>query len=311
MTRCVAICVFLVAMVGCDDGGSMPPGPSPDAGISMPRGACETAQRVGGFVIEAQTNYSVLDGQVSDGVVPISVPELVREEAGCRLLRRRNPNCQPACQPGQTCDHSGSCIPFPMSVNIGQVQVFGLEKEVSMEARSPGDRYFDTELPHPVFTPNANITLSSSGQPSLLLVGHGVEPIRPAENTWLIRRGQPLSVQWNEPANARSGEVSMQLTIDQHGTSPLSVQCTFADDGSAEVPAVLVDALLDAGVTGYPNGRIVRRTADSQSVPGGCVDLVVGSPQRMMVRVEGHTPCRRDSDCSGGQRCNTMLERCE
>jgi hypothetical protein len=75
------------------------------------------------------------------------------------------------------------------------------------------------------------------------------------------------------------------LQIDQHGLSPVSVVCETADDGSLEVSAALVDRLFAAGISGFPNGTLIRRTADSQSAGGGCVDLVVASERSAAVAV--------------------------
>jgi Cys-rich repeat protein len=65
------------------------------------------------------------------------------------------------------------------------------------------------------------------------------------------------------------------------------------------------------GVTGFPAGDLLRRTADSTPIGGGCIDLVASSSRFAQVTIEGYTPCRSDGECPEGQTCNEPLERCE
>jgi hypothetical protein len=105
--------------------------------------------------------------------------------------------------------------------------------------------------------------------------------------------------------------VLIEMTIDQHGTSPLSLACDFPDTGSATIPASIIDQLINSGVTGFPNGRITRRTADHVDLDVGCVDLIVGSRLSASVAVAGYTPCNGPEDCPDDETCNVPLERCE
>jgi hypothetical protein len=68
---------------------------------------------------------------------------------------------------------------------------------------------------------------------------------------------------------------------------------------------------MDAGVSGFPNGKLTRRTADSALLEQGCVDLVVGSPRVADVSIAGYTPCNASAECPPGQSCNAALQRCE
>ena len=104
--------------------------------------------------------------------------------------------------------------------------------------------------------------------------------------------------------------VRVDVNIDQHGNSPVVLQCDFPDTGSAVISAALVDALLTSGVSGYPNGRISRRTVDSAPVGDGCMEFIVASPRGPDVRVIGHTPCKSDTDCPEGETCNVAVETC-
>jgi len=255
----------------------------------------------------------VVDGAVADGVVPVTILEELDEIGPCRLLRRTNPFCNPACSPGFTCDFDGECVPFPENQNVGTVEVRGLSVMVSMEPVQPGNRYFDTTVGDPLFEPGAEVFLDASGAdlPAFALEGVGSEVLElPDVATILIEEGQPTLVQWPAPLEDGPATVHLELSIDQHGNSPVRIECELDDTGSAELPPGVADALLAAGVSGYPNATLSRRTVDSAPVGDFCVELLVGSPRTPDVRVAGHTPCDEPDDCPEGLTCDLALNTC-
>lgn len=311
--RRVLVLALLAACGGGDD-----PALTPDAGdpATIPlRGVCPLDQRLGGFTVAAHTDYSIIEGTVSDGVVPISVLEEVSVDGDCRLMRRRNPFCDPPCRAGETCNFQGQCIPFPTPLDVGEVTLAGLMGEpVVMQPRPPGNNYFATGLPNPVFAPGKLVTMSTSNGSlgHMQLHGVGSESLAVAASQWNIEKGSALEIQWTAPA-ASSPRTSVRLTIsiDQHGTSPVAVHCTFDDDGSGTISQTVVDALVDSGVSGFPSGSLRRQTADRIEVGGGCVELSVESPRQVDVRVAGHTPCTGPGQCPSGQMCDLATETCK
>jgi hypothetical protein len=303
-----------------DDGDTDSGLPAPDgdpASIQL-AGRCDQAADLGGFVVEATQDYSVVSGDVSDGVVPMSVLDQVTVSGDCRAMQRNNPYCDPACTAGETCDFDGECVPFPQTVDLGSVTIAGLVADVIMAPVSPGYTYFDTSLSHPAFAAGALIELKTgqgnTGAGALdpvTLHGVGVSPLELSGDTWLLVEGEPLDVRWTAADAGARSEIELRVNIDQHGSSPLSVYCTFADDGEGRVDAALVDLLVRAGVTGFPSGKLARITTDQASVEGGCMDFSVSSPRVPEVRVDGFTPCHRDEDCPDGQTCNPETEICE
>ena len=282
-------------------------------------GPCPLDARWGGFAIEAHDMFSWIDGAVADGVNPITVLEQTLVAGDCRLLKRNNPFCDPPCTAGQTCDHDGTCIEFPLNQDLGTVTIDGLVQPVVLEPLQPSNTYFSTSLPHPAFEPLSPVTMTTApdgffgGQE---LHGFGVHLLVIADETqWDIEEGVSLDITWAPPP-ADAGEVrshiAVTINIDQHGNSPLNLVCAFEDTGSATVPAETLDELLSAGISGYPNGTIIRRTVDSASLgEGGCMELIVASPRTPDVRVAGHTPCKSDLDCPSGQTCNKAIETCQ
>ena len=257
-----------------------------------------------------------IDGAVADGVVPQSVLEELNAVDDCRLLRRNNPFCDPPCDAGETCDWDGECIDYPVKQDLGTVTITGLSQAVSMDPVFPGNTYFDTSLSDPPWTSSELVTISMPGGAygPLELHGVGVDPLTVLDTEgWEVQEGQDLIVHWEAPTAAvvRS-EVGLVISVDQHGTTPGTLYCTFEDDGEGTVPAAIVDGLINSGVTGFPSGSLERRTVDSVGLSdGGCMDLRLSAPAEIEVDVIGYTPCVSDADCPDDLDCNEELQICQ
>jgi len=234
------------------------------------------------------------------------------------LLKRNNPFCSPQCQGGQTCDFDGNCIPYPEPQDLGVVTIGGMADPVVMRPVEPGTTYFDSSLTHPIFAEGDLIEMRTHEQGAfgdLELHGVGVAPLKLDNLDWNLASGSDFTLTWTPPSTevVRS-RIHLRLTIDQHGTTPISMYCDFEDDGEGVLPSALLSQLIDSGVTGFPNADITRRTVDSVSVPGdGCLEFVASAPQNPDpdVQVEGFTPCASPKDCPKGQTCNLALQICE
>ncbi len=303
---------------GGGDGGAPPEGGGGNnntggvPNFTEPRGACTQAERVGRFSIEKQSDFGVVQGAVADGVVPTSIPEIVTDDGVCQLLKRRNLSCTPACVGAETCGEDGECIDYPRQISVGTVVIDGLTKPTTIEPANPGNTYFAPGADNPPFAVGSEITLSASGDQGhgpFDLFGRGSEPLTETP-IWSLEEGQDLAVTW-AAGTTEGAQIAVELTIDQHGTSPLSLACVFDDTGSGTVPTAIIDQLITSGVSGFPNGRIMRRTADKVEIDVGCVDMLVGSPVIADVDVIGFTPCNSPDDCPPDQTCNLKIELCE
>lgn len=268
-------------------------------------GACSLASRVGGFLVENQNQFTIVTGEIADAVLPQSVRIEKASDGDCRLLERPVLFCDPACGAGQTCDGQ-QCIPYPSPQDHGTVRIDGLQDCVQMAPTPPGNNYFFNGLGRPGFAPGDAVHLSA---PDLSLHGIGVAPLEESDEVWLLRRGQPLEVRWTAGAVAEA-RVALSVSIDQHGSSPLSLECLVPDTGMTRVPASLIDQLIDGGVSGAPSGLLRRQTADSVTIDAGCVDFIVASTRTRAVRIDGFTFCTDDAACPDGQRCDTAREVC-
>ena len=296
---------------GGDSGGDS--GEADPATVAL-SGACPQEADRGGFLVSVSDDASSVGGSVADGVVPTSVLEPIASAGDCTLLRRDNPFCDPACDPGETCDRSGACVPYPSNQDLGAVSLAGLSEDLTMEPVFPGNTYFDTTLAHPAFTGGELITLSMPGgvYGPATLHGVGVEALDATGLAWVLQEGLDTVITWPAPsAPAARSEVAVTISIDQHGVTPSTLRCVFEDDGEGTVPASVVDAMLAAGVTGFPAGALERRTADSAAAGEGCMDLIVAFPRVIPVDVIGYTPCLSDAECPDGQTCNEALQICE
>ncbi len=277
-------------------------------------GPCALEEAYGGFRVQSTDDGAGVDGNVTDGVVPISVLEEIGAEGDCKLLRRNNPFCDPACGPGETCTFEGECIAYPSNQDLGTVSVSGLLQAVSMEPVFPGNTYYDSSVPDPPFEAGSLITLRmpEGTYGPLQLHGVGVEPLVPTDEEWAVEGGVELVAHWEAPtASVSRSEVLLSVNVDQHGTSPGAVYCTFEDDGEGTVPPSLLQDLVDAGVTGFPTGTLSRRTVDSAALDGGgCMDFTVSTPRSVAVDVIGFTPCVSTADCPDGMECDVEFQVC-
>lgn len=285
----------------------------PDPATVPLDGECADDVHWGAFLVDSTEEYAYVTGSLSNGIVPVAVLTRVLDSGDCTIWRRENPFCDPTCSPGYTCDLTGECVPYPSTQDMGTVTLTGLSQPVTMEPVTPGYTYFDTSIPNPPWTAGDLLTLETTGgaYEPVTLYGVAPAPLVPVSLDWVITEGEPLAVAWDAPAGPVRSELVLTLRIDQHGTTPSSIECVFADDGAADVPADVIQTLMGFGVTGFPAGDLVRRTADSAAIGDGCIDLSATSSRLAHVEISGYTPCTRDADCPEGLTCNEALERCE
>ncbi len=278
-------------------------------------GPCPQESRVGGFKVEMNgtIGYTAIDGVVRNGVPPASIADPTFEEAGCRLLRRRRLVCEPPCAPSQTCDVGATCIDAPLGQDQGQVTFAGLVAPVTLSPLPPGSTYFFTRLTHPGFADGDLIRLTSTAGylGALELYGVGVSQVAPTEPLVVVTEGQPLALAWDAAAPDARSRVLVELTIDQHGLTPVTAVCDLPDTGSAVIPSAVVDGLVAAGVTGFPSGRVTRRTVDSVTVAGQCAEFVVSSVRDLQLEVTGFVPCISTADCPSGTTCTLAIQQCQ
>jgi hypothetical protein len=306
------------ALPACADPDAGGADPLPDAGTGEP-GACPSDSRVGGLKIDVRADYPAMSAEYADGVVPAEIWFAVDGGAigDCFLEQRFVPICDEICGPTETCDHDGTCIPYPTSHSVGTIAVTGLYEEISIEpvGADGAEMYSYVGLEYPFFDPGDGIVAQASGDAAdfggFTLAGRGVELIDLLDEEPILLKEQDLQVDWTPGQIGAS--VQFLIKIDQHGQSPIRLVCETADTGGYTIPAALVDWLIGAGVTGYPSLTIARRTVErtaSPDVAGGCIDFEVVSALTRTILVEDHIPCQGDWECPEGMVCDEAIQTC-
>lgn len=293
---------------GDDSGGELDPATVPLDGY------CAYDDHYGNFTVESDGEHPYVTGSVSNGVVPATVLTELESEGDCTLWRKEYLFCDPSCEPGYTCDFDGTCVPYPEGQDLGTVTVDGLVDEVSMEPLSPGYSYYDTSLSNPPWTPGEVVVLRSTGgvYDPIELFGVTPDTLVMDDLEWQLTEGAPVQIAWTPPTSNSRAKVRVTMNIDQHGTTPVSAVCWFADDGTGEVPASVIDGLIGYGVTGFPRATATRVSSDTGAVgEEGCVDLWLTTSVEPTIAVTGYTPCYTSEDCPEGQECNIPLQICE
>ena len=299
-----------VTDAGGTDGGAVDA--AVDAGGSTTTaGPCPLGERVGSIEVAHWDFYASVTGEVAEGVIPLTVLQLVKEEGGCKLLQKVNPFCDPPCGPGELCKHDGSCIPYPENQSVGTMTVDGLKVPVSMEP-GPTKLYAETKVPFPMFDAGAPITITATGGdlPGFTLHGTGVEDLVLPDSVIAMVKGEPLTFSWEPPTVDTGAMMYISLNVDQHGNSPVTLKCEVPDNGNFQIPATLVKDLLEFGVSGFATLDLYRRTVDSVELAPGCVEATVFSFAPGKLTVDGHVPCFADKDCPEGETCNVPINTC-
>jgi len=231
-------------------------------------------------------------------------------EDGCRLLETENHFCDPPCGPTEVCAEEGSCTSRPVAVSVGAVTIEGLSAAVSMEPNVT-NFYLDLdELPHPGFEAGDSVELMAqggAGEP-FQLVGFGSETFEVLQEEIPLGMDMPVSLQWTPPSGTSATRVHIDLDIGHHGGSPATIECEVEDDGSFEIPASQVNQLVEFGVAGFPAIRLTRRTVDSTTVDGRCVEFIV-APRSvdLAVAIDGIVSCSTNADCPDDETCQADL----
>jgi hypothetical protein len=271
---------------------------------------------VGEFLIELSLDFTSVGGKVFDGVTPGLVPTELASEGECRLLTSPSLLCDPGCPAStQTCGPDNRCVPLPVAHDLGTASVTGMLVPVEMRANAATGSYTPTpaRLPHPAFEAGADLTLSTSGgdYAPLVLRGWGVSLLEVTTEPILVAPGTNTRLAWVAPAAAGPARLHLDLDVNNHGSSTAWIECDFSDDGSAEIPAALIDGLIAQGSSGFPTITLTRRTATSSLIAPGCVQLLVASSVSKDVSLSGLTSCNDDAMCPAGQTCRPLERFCE
>lgn len=324
---------LLVAPVACSSGssddddpgdgatGGAAPGDGASGGAGQTGGAgngdrepsgkaCDKSERLGSFVVTLADTYTAFRGAISNGVAPSVVPEVLAESGSCQLLGAKNLFCSTPCANGELCAGDNQCIPAPTKVSAGVVTVKGLAKELAVNPNGITQDYSSNfDEPYPGFVPGSAIRVDAAGDVvgAFSLVGQGVGAISSSVELVELESGAGLELTWDAAGKTDESQVNVLLTVNAHGGTPAWIECHAEDTGTFTVPAEVVDALVELGLSGFPRVNLIRQSLDAVVVGEGCVDLSVNSELVLPVSIDGLVSCNNDDECPEGQSCSAFL----
>lgn len=289
-------------------------GTTSDSESGVPGGVeysrCSYLTKTGRFTVDLKESSTSIDGVVADGVVPQNLPVVTLAEGGCSLLYPATLFCEPACEPGFTCNSAGTCIPYPQNQSVGTVTFLGLSGAVSLNPIPPQQIYYFTgTLPYPGFAAGQPVTLNAAGgaQSPFSLVAKGVSPLVPISRFLPFDAAEPAVVSWEKAEPDPATAIFLAVHLANHGGVPARIECIVPDTGEFTIPANLVSALLDIGYSGFPTVTIRRESVSSVVTDLGCIELVLQSEVVLDVAIDGLTSCSSSEDCPVGQTCQLDL----
>jgi len=253
-----------------------------------PGPVCDQFGTVGHFEASMSVGGGSLKGAYMNGPQPLLLDKLA-EAGDCAFYGLEQPRlCDPPCPPEQACGFGNECREFPHSVDIGTVSFEGTTPGVTLEQQ---DFYHFTHEPFPqLFGPGDPIQMHASGGADVKafsLSAEGVALMVMDEANLTMTQGQPFVVSW-EPSPAAASFVRVHLDIDHHANVAAYVECIAPDaQGQVEIPAELVDLLIESGHSGIgtyvENAYVERFNSDILPFTYGCVELRILSKDWIFV----------------------------
>lgn len=204
----------------------------------------------------------IVSGKIYDGPIPNAVPLRVAMQIGtCQLLKPMLPLCTPACAQDRVCVAGNVCQAYPKAKDVGELMVLGLTVPVVLPPVPPSFAYQSSDLPYPPCEDGVQVSLMLM---NAVVVNRCFSPLTIDRNAVpVVRRGEPLRLVWNAPALPPQGSrIEINLDVAHHGGSKTGeILCDVADTGSFEVPAPLIDALINLGLAGAPSVMVSRVAA--------------------------------------------------
>ncbi|MFO0556094.1 MAG: hypothetical protein U0271_47395 [Polyangiaceae bacterium] len=314
------VCVLLQA---CGDDSSTPSGGGGAGGTTASTGGAydgggtgDPTIVVGAFEIELdETEAPTIVGKVSDGPTPAQVVWEVASQSGdCTLMKPRVPFCSTSCGGSAACVEDETCQAYPTARSLGDVTVSGVSTTAgdTSVTMSPVAATYQvpagTTLADPPFTAGDPIQLTTEGGyfSPFTIDAVGIEALTVSATSYDLARDTDLLLDWDASADSQAS-IHIKLDISHHGGTKGMIECDVADSGAATIDAVLVNALLDLGVAGYPTIVLTRQYVGSATIEVGRVDLRVTSDIERPVVIDGLLSCTDDSECTPPATCQTDL----
>jgi len=260
--------------------------------------------------------YTSVLGKVYDGPAPSQIIwEESLKEGDCHVVTPRVPFCSTPCGGSAVCVEDETCKPYPTAHSAGTVTARGIKTEAGATefAMKPVANAYQapagTKLVYPGFAEGDDISMQAAGDfySAFTVKSSGIPPLEFLSDTVTLTAGQAVTLTWTGATKVGNSKVHVKLDISHHGGTKGMLECDTDDDGSLDLPAALVQKLLDLGVAGYPTIIVTRFSTGSTTIAEGRVDLVVSSDVERAITIPGLTSCLADTDCPPNQTCQNDL----
>lgn len=322
----VSASMAALALAACGPGNNNPDGgdaSSPSDG-SAPSDGASSAAIVGIFKVMIEqpsmtsTGATTVVGRVQDGETPSTVLWSQSMASGdCKLMTPSVPSCTPACGSSAACVATNTCARYPSGLDAGAITISGLRgtsgaspvtlTNVANNYQLPAG----TTLMYPAFAEGEALSIQAAGVgsvPGFSLTNAGITPLAVTSNNLTVAANTALNLTWTPPAMTSDAQrIRVKLDISHHGGTRGMITCETADDGSLEIAAPLVTALVALGVAGFPSIVISRERTTSSTVGAGRATFSVVSDTEQFVTIPGVRSCSEDADCMGMGTCREDL----
>jgi len=178
--------------------------------------------------------------------------------------------CEPACDPDQQCDATGTCRPMPQPVTdlVLTLDADGLTQ--SFEPQYAGTIYGPVTLPGRTFA----ATVTFSGLTVRLAATAVPESLADFTGVWLGTSSDPegLEFAWTVPAAPEGSEVFTSIPINHHAGGPTHTECAVPSSaGAFSVAQEMLTPL--AVITGLEFQGLQHVRFATALTPKGCVEF--------------------------------------
>lgn len=260
----------------------------------------------------ARDAQSAFIGSAADGPVPVAMTWVSAQKAdGCTLYTPQPLFCDPPCGASAVCVTDHQCLDYPTTQTLGTIRLSGLASgDVSMlpiagKYQPPAGRSLafppcaegdevELAVDGANYTP---FTLSTRCISALDFRG----PIK-------ITRGAPLELSWHAPGKTDVARIQVHVDISHHGGARGKIDCDVTDSGSLQIPAALVDELVDLGVAGFPTVVVTRISTGGVKVgDANQVKLQIQASIEREIEIDELMSCTEDSQCVAPKTCQADL----
>jgi hypothetical protein len=253
-------------------------------------------------------------GMIYDGPRPSPNAWVEDQTAGgCTLYTPVSPLCEPSCGSEAACVMDDVCVPYTKPQSVGTISLSGLgEAAIEMSPVGPTHSYqpkAGSALPHPPCDEGDMISLSVEGgaYTGFELQTKCIAPLD-FQGPVKLDKGMPLKLSWQAPTDPALARIEVNLDISHHGGTRGEVRCDVEDTGTLELPATMVDRLLELGTAGFPT-IVLTRVVTGGAVGGEPenVQFIMSQYVEREILIDGLFSCSEKVPCPDGLTCQTDL----